>query len=163
MRKLINLCKKPFLITSVVLTVVALVALIVVCCVPHGGTYTYSDTVAGVKYEMTSTFKGDKIAVNMKVDGKEYDMGEQSEMAYKIKDGKLYMVYEGVMSPEPFGKINSFEFVCDSMFGEGTMTFKCNANIAIMIASAIVAGLGALMTAFCVTILVLDRKGKFNA
>lgn len=94
-----------------------------------------------------------------KVDGEK--MGDPMEMEYKIKDGKLYATVDGKIpegSKEMF-KINSFKITADG----SDIAATCGLNMGIMIASAVVAGLGALMTAFCVTILVLDRKGKFNA
>lgn len=165
MRKFIDLCKKPFLIASAVLTVVAMVALIVVCCLPHGNTYTYSTTAEGlysikVTAELGNNGKG-KMTMVMSLGSQ--SQVETNEFEYAITNGEIFIKSEESGEFERMGKISSFDIVADTGDLGMTMTMKCGTNIALRTAAITLMVIGAVLTAACVTILVLDKKGKLGS
>lgn len=182
MKKFKNFCKKPLLIISSVVFAVFMIALIVVCAVPHGGKYVGKtiSTEGSDKYEtrMEVTFKGDKYSTEMKFykNGKELaaddvDFDVMPEMEYTIIDGKLFygkvekddLSYK--LQEKTAAKINSFKISYDKGLGllgedETALELTCGANIAILVISAVFAVVGAAGLATSIVFIAKDKKKK---
>ena len=132
--------KKPFNIVSLALAVLGLVGMIVILCVPHGGTYKSTDEVNGTKVTYYYEFKGNDMYMNIKTDGKfEYE-GEGKKIAENVefKGGKAYLA--GV---ELF-KINAFRIAPE--LADETMT--CTASVVFFIIAGAMFLVGAAGTVY---------------
>lgn len=141
--------KKPFNIVSLVLAVLGLIGMIVILCIPHGGTYKMTDEVDGTKVTYYYIFKGDDLYMNIKTEGKfEYE-GDGQKVFDKVefKGGKAY-----VLNREMF-KINAFRLEIEDV----EKTFTCTASIVFFIVAGVmfIAGAAGLTKA-----LVFKKKKK---
>ncbi len=172
MKTFVNLCKKPLLIVSAVLTLAFLVLLIVSYTTPLGKNYVYSKTQDGVEGKIEITL-GDKYLMKYYLDGKEMDMselyGDDGEgVDYVIKDGVIYVTFTEETYKElsdtvkeylakTMPKIEGYKIV--GTMGTDEMVAVCTANTAMQIVSIVLLVVSALALAGCVTVLVLDKKG----
>ena len=134
-----NFFKKPFNIVSLALAVLGLVGMIVILCVPHGGTYKKTEEVDGKKVTAYVMLKGDEVYMNSKIDG-ELQFKEDQKIASDVeyKGGKAY--YANI---EVF-EANAFRITLD---GE---TMTCAASIAFFIIAGVMFLAGAAGTVFAV-------------
>ena len=135
-----NFFKKPFNIVSLALAVLGLVGMIVILCVPHGGTYKTTEEVNGTKVTYYYQFKGNDLYMNIKTDGKLSYEGDGQKVASDVefKGGKAYL--KGV---ELF-KINAFRIAPES--GEDTMT--CTASVVFFVVAGVMFLVGVAGTVY---------------
>ncbi len=129
--------KKPLNVVSLILAVLGLVGMIVILCVPHGGTYKYTKKEDGKTYTSVVKFKKDGLYTNTAIDG-EWAADEDVKIGdYTISKGKLsYKV--GAVSTE-VGKINAFKITA-----KGTdEVYKCTASITFFVIACVMLALGA--------------------
>ena len=128
--------KKPFNIVSLALAVLGLVGMIVILCVPHGGTYKKTEEVDGSKITGYYMLKGDEVYMNIKTEGKfEYE-GDGYKVLSNVeyKGGKAY-----VAGVEVF-EVNAFRIVV----ADESMT--CAASVAFFIIAGVMFLAGAAGT-----------------
>lgn len=159
MKKLINFCKKPLLIISLVGFVIFMVSLITVCAIPHGKEYKYEYAVAGQEVESEITFKKNQIMVNTWLNE---TLQSSTSWEYKIKNGKLYAITDG--ETEYLGKISSFKIkiVADSGvegYNNYVYVYKCKSTIAIRKVSIAFMCLFGVCGLASVVLTILDKKG----
>lgn len=130
--------KKPFNIVSLVLAVLGLVGMIVILCVPHGGTYKKTEEVDGSKVTGYYMLKGDEVYVNLKTEGKfEYEGdGQKILSGVEYKGGKAY-----VLGVEAF-EVNAFRIVV------ADETLTCTASVVFFIIAGVMFLVGAAGTVY---------------
>lgn len=118
MKKFINFCKKPLLITSLVVFGLFFAMLIVLWSIPHSNVYSFKKSM-GIfgKMEIEMKFKNNKLEMRANMDSlKDYvdfEAPETEVVFYDIYRGKLY-VFENNENVE-VGKINAFTIKMDTM------------------------------------------------
>lgn len=159
MKKLINFCKKPLLIISIVGFVVFMVSLITVCAIPHGNKYKYELGVAGQEVESEITFNGKEVNVETWLNEK---LQSSTTWEYKIKNGKLYAITNG--ESEYLGKISPFKIkiVADTGtegFNNYVYVYKCKLTIALRKVSVAFMCVFGVLAIASVVLIILDKKG----
>ena len=131
--------KKPLNVVSLILAVLGLIGMVVILCVPHGGTYKYTKKEDDKTYTQTITFKKDGLYSNTAIDG-EWATDEDVKIGdYSISKGKLsYKV--GAVSTE-VGKVNAFR-ISSKIAGE-EYVYKCAASITFFVIACVMLALGA--------------------
>ena len=164
--KLFQYCKKLLPIIFSSLFAAFMIALIVVCSVPRGKEYTFSDNVWGIDYSCSATFSKDELII------KSYaKLGNEVEdtittFEYKITYGTLYVYNEETATAELIGsfeisgKISSTKLELSDIEIEGfniilkekTMCALRNTFITFMVIFGI-------LDLACLAIIILTKKG----
>lgn len=131
--------KKPLNIVSLVLAVLGLVGMIVILCVPHGGTYTYTKKEDGKKYKAIVQLKDGNLYSNYAIDG-EWASDENEKVGkYRITDGNLSYSVTGTAYVD-YAKINAFKI---TITGSDEMTYTCTASVTFFIIACVMLAVGA--------------------
>ena len=118
--------KKPFNIVSFALAVLGLIGMIVILCVPHGGTYKAVEEMDDTRVVSYIKFEGNEVYARTKV-GDKFDGDYEKVGEVEIKGGKAYLL--GV---ELF-EVNAFRIKSDVI--DETMT--CAASVAFFIIAGV--------------------------
>lgn len=130
--------KKPLNIVSLVLAVLGLVGMIVILCVPHGGTYTYTKKEDGKKYKALVQLKDGNLYSNYAVDG-EWASDENEKVGkYRITDGNLSYSVTGTAYVD-YAKINAFKITING----ADESYTCTASVVFFIVACVMLAVGA--------------------
>lgn len=164
MSKFLQLCKKPFLIASIVLFFASTIFLIVLYCIPHASKYTYKDSILGQNIQVDMIFQNDdKLVINMYVTGEE-NITNTLTANYYISNGKLYTREDNGSSMKEVGPINNFEAVFKmDAYGMTKITLVSETSVALRTTTIVLMCFFALVFAGCLTIFVLCKKGYFDS
>lgn len=137
--------KKPFNIVSVALAVLGLIGMIVILCVPHGGTYKSTEEINGAKITTYVKFEGNEMYARMKTDGK-FDGDYEKVGKVEFKNGKAYMANIEIF------EINAFRIAADT--SDEPMT--CAASVVFFIIAGVMFLVGAAGTTYA----LIGKKKK---
>ena len=163
MRKFINFIKKPLLIISAFLFIVATVGVIVVSTAKHGKTYIAD--IDDSASEVIVTFKdNDTLEIETFIT---FSKSETDEFEYKITKRKLLIRSSSSDEWAYVGRVSSFELVMDyknPITGKVVvMEFECETNefiqdlfVTFMVASGIV-------FVCSLAVAILDKLGLLNS
>ncbi|MBQ7453018.1 MAG: hypothetical protein IJS68_01985 [Clostridia bacterium] len=154
MKKLKKFCKKPLLITSLVVIAVFALSLVIMAIVPYANaTYTNRDS-DGSRIEVT--FKGDKaVTVGYNSDG---EKSGEIETYFKVEDGELKTSSDKSTWFSTGYKINAYR-MSYTVLGVETV-YSCGLTNAMRIIDFVMIGLGAVGLVVSVVVLATDKKRK---
>lgn len=158
--KLFQYCQKLLPIIFSSLFAAFMIALIVVCSVPRGKEYKFSDSLMGIDYSYTVTFSKDEVVLKSYAKYGDEVEDSVSTYEYKITDGCLYVYNEELEVYENNGRISSTKLILTDLEGESlklelkekTMCALRNTFITFMVVFGI-------LDLACIVIIVLTKKG----
>ena len=171
MSKLAGFFKKPLaLVLCLIALGLGLVAIIVPCALPHGGTYTGTSTtqVADKKVETDAKYVFKDGKVTAYVDDKKAGTYEYAIYKGRLSVGTSQKEFEAGMkllkgkavdeALKTLPKINGLTISMKDPTGGDTTTLYCVTNIVFLAIGCLVAVVGAAGTALSLTLYLKDKK-----
>ena len=165
MEKFLKLNKKVLLPIFLGIFIIFTIALIIVCCVPHGKIYTYeiknNDDLTLLS--LTYKFKSNNVVeqTNYLNIGNGSNL-ETVQLEYKIEDGVFFLKQSNQETFDRIGKIDSFKIIVEDSGLSSEVSMKCNANIALRTASIVLMSVFGVFAVMSIILVVLDKKGKLK-
>lgn len=165
MEKLKKFCKKPLLLSSLVLVLVFVVGLIIKGIIPYAkANYKYDESSMGVSITMELDLRGNNATFTGNFAGEIMS----SEGKFLVRDGYFYFKENGETSYEKMGIINAYELKLDIPYDDEdptasiTIKLKCGVTNAFRVIDIIMVVIGCLGFTVSLTYILYIQKHSQN-